>query len=49
MEWIYELNIFPVVQDQIRYFGQTNPPMLGEDNLDNLEQNDSGNIVIYLT
>ena len=29
MQQIYEYNIFPVVQDQIRYDGETNPPMLG--------------------
>ena len=29
MQQIYEHNIFPVVQDQIRYDRQTNPPTLG--------------------
>ena len=29
MQQIYEDNIFSVVQDQIRYDGQTNPQMLG--------------------
>ena len=26
MQQIYEYNVFPVVQDQIRYDGETNPP-----------------------
>ena len=26
MQQIYEYNVFPVVQDQIRYNGETNPP-----------------------
>ena len=26
MKQIYEYNVFPVVQDQIRYNGETNPP-----------------------
>ena len=29
MQQIYEHTIFPVVQDQIRYDGQTHPPTLG--------------------
>ena len=29
MQQIYEYNIFPVVQDQIRYDGETNPPTFG--------------------
>ena len=29
MQQIYGYNIFPEVQDQIRYDGKTNPPMLG--------------------
>ena len=29
MQQIYEYNVFPVVQDQIRYDGQTNPPTGG--------------------
>ena len=29
MQQIYGYNIFPVVQDQIRYDGETNPPVLG--------------------
>ena len=29
MQQIYGYNIFPVVQDQIRYDGETNPPTLG--------------------
>ena len=29
MQQIYEYNVFPVVQDQIRYDGETNLPMVG--------------------
>ena len=29
MRHLYGYNIFPVVQDQIRYDGETNPPTLG--------------------
>ena len=29
MQQIYGYNIFPVVQDQIRYDGKINPPALG--------------------
>ena len=29
MQQIYGYNIFPIVQDQIRYNGETNPPTLG--------------------
>ena len=29
MQQIYGYNIFAVVQDQIRYDGETNPPTLG--------------------
>ena len=29
MQQIYGYNIFPIVQDQIRFDGKTNPPMLG--------------------
>ena len=29
MKQIYGYNIFPVLQDQIRYDGETNPPTLG--------------------
>ena len=28
MQQIYEYNVFPVVQDQIRYDGETNPPLV---------------------
>ena len=33
MQQIYECNVFPVVQDQIRYNGETNPHQLWQDNL----------------
>ena len=29
MQQIYGCNVFPVVYDQIRYYGETNPPTLG--------------------
>ena len=31
MQQIYEYNVFPVVQDQIRYDGETNPQQLWQD------------------
>ena len=48
MEQIYEHSIFPVVQDQIRYDGQTHPQCWGQDNLDDQKQNDSRNIAVSL-
>ena len=33
MQQIYEYNVFPVVQDQIRYNGETNPLMVVADRI----------------
>ena len=49
MHHIYGYSIFPVVQDQIRYNGETNPPKFwGSGNLDNPKLNKSAIISIFL-
>ena len=49
MQQIYEYNVFPVVQDQIRYDGQTNPLTVGARQLGHRKQNVSRSVVILLT
>ena len=46
MQQIYGYNIFPVVQDQIRYDGETNPPALGTRQPGSPKQNISRSIAI---
>ena len=38
IQQIYEHNIFPIVQDQIRYERESNPPYWGQGKLDELKQ-----------
>ena len=45
----YEYNIFPVVQDQIRYDGETYPPTLGSRQPGQPKQDISGSIAISST
>ena len=44
IQQIYGYKILPVVQDQIEYDGETNPPTLGQGNLDDPKQNVSGSV-----
>ena len=46
MQQIYEYNVFPVVQDQIRYNGETNPQQLWQDNWAVRKQNVSRSGVV---